>query len=200
MKQNSKQDLRFIKNENLIRETFYEMLSEMEYSKISIKELTQRAQINRKTFYLHYTSLDHLLATLQLEIMEPTFKMIEETSFPDDAELIIRKSFEIMAALDSTDKLILSCKGNFPEKKSPSDLIRDQLFKKYDHIPKYGPFESSLIITYFFFCLGVIFRQWETKGQQIPLEEMIRMTTQMILHGLEGVGLVSEEKTSSATL
>ena len=200
MKQNPKQDLRFIKNENLIRETFYEMLSEMEYSKISIKELTQRAQINRKTFYLHYTSLDHLLATLQLEIMEPTFKMIEETSFPDDAELIIRKSFEIMAALDSTDKLILSCKGNFPEKKSPSDLIRDQLFKKYDHIPKYGPFESSLIITYFSVCLGVIFRQWETKGQQIPLEEMIRMTTQMILHGLEGVGLVSEEKTSSATL
>ena len=200
MKQNPKQDLRFIKNENLIRETFYQMLGEMDYSKISIKELTQRAQINRKTFYLHYTSLDHLLATLQLEIMEPTFKMIEETSFPDDAELIIRKSFEIMAALDSTDKLILSCKGNFPEKKSPSDLIRDQLFKKYYHIPKYGPFESSLIITYFSVCLGVIFRQWETKGQQIPLEEMIRMTTQMILHGLEGVGLVSEEKTSSATL
>ena len=193
MKQNPKQDLCFLKNENLIRETFYQMLGEMDYSKISIKELTQRAQINRKTFYLHYTSLDHLLATLQLEIMEPTFKMIEETSFPDDAELIIRKSFEIMAALDSTDKLILSCKGNFPEKKSPSDLIRDQLFKKYDHIPKYGPFESSLIITYFSVCLGVIFRQWETKGQQIPLEEMIQMTTQMILHGLEGVGLVPEK-------
>ena len=193
MKQNPKQDLRFIKNENLIRETFYQMLGEMDYSKISIKELTQRAQINRKTFYLHYTSLDHLLATLQLEIMEPTFKMIEETSFPDDAELIIRKSFEIMAALDSTDKLILSCKGNFPEKKSPSDLIRDQMFKKYYHIQKYGPFESSLIITYFSVCLGVIFRQWETKGQQIPLEEMIQMTTQMILHGLEGVGLVPEK-------
>ena len=93
MKQHSKQDLRFIKNENLIRETFRKMICEMDYSKISIKELTQRAQINRKTFYLHYTSLDHLLATLQLEIMEPTFKMIEETSFPDDAELIIRKKF-----------------------------------------------------------------------------------------------------------
>ena len=126
--------------------------------------------------------------------------MIAQTSFPEDVEIIIRKSFEIMASLDSTDKLILSCKGDFPEKKSPSDLIRDQLFKKYDHISKYGPFESNLIITYFSVCLGVVFRQWETKGQQIPLEEMIQLTTQMILHGLEGVGLVSEEKTSSATL
>ena len=198
MKQNSKQDLRFIKNENLIRETFRKMLCEMDHSKISIQELTQRAQINRKTFYLHYTSLDHLLAVLQLEIMEPTFQMIAQTSFPEDVEIIIRKSFEIMASLDSTDKLILSCKGDFPEKKSPSDLIRDQLFKKYDRISKYGPFESNLIITYFSVCLGVVFRQWETKGQQIPLEKMIQLTTQMILHGLEGVGLVSEEKSVHA--
>ena len=35
MKQNSKQDLRFIKNENLIRETFRKMLCEMDYSKIA---------------------------------------------------------------------------------------------------------------------------------------------------------------------
>lgn len=67
-----------------------------------------------------------------------------------------------------------------------------------DRISKYGPFESNLIITYFSVCLGVVFRQWETKGQQIPLEEMIQLTTQMILHGLEGVGLVSEEKSVHA--
>ena len=186
MKENQKQDLRFIKNEKLIRETFREMLCEMDYSKISIKELTQRAQINRKTFYLHYASLDHLLSALQLEIMEPTFLMISETSFPEDVETIIRKSFQIMASFDSVDKIILSCKGNFPEKKSPADLIQEQLFIKYDQISNFSPFESSLIITYFSVCLGVIFRQWETNGQQIPMEEMIPLTTRLILHGLEG--------------
>ena len=121
MKQHSKQDLRFIKNENLIRETFRKMICEMDYSKISIKELTQRAQINRKTFYLHYSSLDHLLAVLQLEIMDPAVQMITETSFPEDIEIIIRRSFEIMASLDDVDKIVLSTKGDFPEKKSPSD-------------------------------------------------------------------------------
>ena len=39
----------------------------------------------------------------------------------------------------------------------------------------------------------MIFRQWEANSQQIPIEEMIQMTTKMILHGLEGVGLVPEE-------
>lgn len=194
MKQHSKQDLRFIKNENLIRETFRKMICEMDYSKISIKELTQRAQINRKTFYLHYSSLDHLLAVLQLEIMDPAVQIIAETSFPEDIEIIIRRSFKIMASLDNVDKIVLSTKGDFPEKKSPSDLIQEQLFKKYDHIAKYGPFESSLIITYFSVCLGVIFRQWEANGQQqIPMEDMIPLTTNLILHGMEGVGLVRKD-------
>ena len=119
MKQQPKQDLRYLKNENLIRETFRKMICEMDYSKISIKELAQRAQINRKTFYLHYSSLDHLLAVLQLEIMEPTVQMISETKFPEDAEIIIKKSFEIMASLDWADKKILSTKGDLPEKKGP---------------------------------------------------------------------------------
>ena len=66
MSQKSKQDLRFIKNENLIRKTFREMIAETEYRKISIKELTQRAQINRKHFYIHYYSLDQLLSELQI--------------------------------------------------------------------------------------------------------------------------------------
>ena len=42
MNRTSKHDLRFIKNENLIEKTFREMIEETEYSKISIKELTER--------------------------------------------------------------------------------------------------------------------------------------------------------------
>ena len=113
MKQPEKHDLRFVKNENLIRNTFREMMDENEYSKISIKELTERAQINRKTFYLHYPSLDHLLAALQLELMSPALEKISKTAFPDDAEQIIQHSFEFMASLDPVDKKSSQAKGIF---------------------------------------------------------------------------------------
>ena len=33
----------------------------MDYEKITVRELTDRAMINRKTFYLHYETLDELL-------------------------------------------------------------------------------------------------------------------------------------------
>ena len=188
-----KHDLRFVKNENLIRKTFREMMAETEYSKISIKELTERAQINRKTFYLHYPSLDHLLTALQTELMSPTLRMISETVFPDDVEKIIQHSFQFMAALDPVDKKILSSKGNIPDEKSPSDLIREHFFIKYDRFPEYNRFESNLIITYFSVCLGVIYRQWEVDGQCIPLEKMVPLATRLILHGLDGTGLTKKD-------
>ena len=165
------------------------MMAETDYSHITIKELTARAQINRKTFYLHYPSLDHLLASLQFEIMDPTFRMISETTFPDDVEKIIQHSFRLMAALDPVDKKILSAKGHFLDKKTPSDLIREHYFRKYDHFAGYDRFESNMIITYFSVCLGVIYRQWEVDGQRVPLEEMVPLATRLILHGLSGTRL-----------
>ena len=189
MNRSPKQDLRFIKNEREIRKIFREMMAETDYSHITIKELTARAQINRKTFYLHYPSLDHLLASLQFEIMDPTFRMISETTFPDDVEKIIQHSFRLMAALDPVDKKILSAKGHFLDKKTPSDLIREHYFRKYDHFAGYDRFESNMIITYFSVCLGVIYRQWEVDGQRVPLEEMVPLATRLILHGLSGTRL-----------
>ena len=194
MSSTPKQDLRFIKNENLIQKTFREMITETEYSRITIKELTERAQINRKTFYLHYPSLDHLLTELQFKLMEPTLRMISETVFPDDVEKIIQHSFQFMAALDPVDKKILSAKGNVTDSSSPADLIRKHFFAKYDCFPQYNRFESKLIITYFSVCLGVIYRQWEVDGQRIPIEEMIPLATRLILHGLDGAGLAGRNE------
>lgn len=191
MHQLPKQDLRFLKNEQAIRQTFREMMAETDYSRITIRELTARAQINRKTFYLHYPSLDHLLSSLQFELMDPTFRMIAETTFPDDVEKIIQHSFRLMAALDPVDKKILSAKGHYPDKKTPADLIREQYFRKYDSLGGYNRFESNLIITYFSVCLGVIYRQWEVDGQRIPLEEMVPLATRLILHGLSGTSLAA---------
>ena len=69
MKRESQNDLRYIKTESLIQNTFKAMLLEMDYSQITIRKLVERAQINRKTFYLHYQNLDDLLVNQQISIL-----------------------------------------------------------------------------------------------------------------------------------
>lgn len=53
-------DLRVVKTKELIISTFFQMLSEMPFSDITVKEITQRARINRSTFYRHYLDIIQL--------------------------------------------------------------------------------------------------------------------------------------------
>ena len=70
MDKTKQDDLRVRKTKEAIRRSFEDMICEMDYEKITVKELTDRAMINRKTFYLHYETLDDLLEELQQEIVD----------------------------------------------------------------------------------------------------------------------------------
>lgn len=53
-------DLRVQKSRRLIKDTFLALMEEKEYKNITITDIAARAQINRKTFYFHYESIDTL--------------------------------------------------------------------------------------------------------------------------------------------
>lgn len=63
MEETEKTDLRVKKTRAAIKNAFKEMIMEMSPSEIQVKELAERAQIHRKTFYLHYTCIEALLKT-----------------------------------------------------------------------------------------------------------------------------------------
>ena len=49
-------DRRFKKNKKEIRRAFIDLVIEKGYDKLTISEITERADINRMTFYSHYES------------------------------------------------------------------------------------------------------------------------------------------------
>ena len=65
-----KKDRRFQMTEQLIRETYRRMLSEIPVDKITVAELCRRAEINRGTFYLHYKDCYELLERMGEELAE----------------------------------------------------------------------------------------------------------------------------------
>ncbi len=54
-------DRRVVRTRTAIEQAFIELLETTDYDKITISAIAQTAQINRKTFYLHYASVDELL-------------------------------------------------------------------------------------------------------------------------------------------
>lgn len=53
-----KSDLRVVRTRNALRAAFEELIAETTLDKITVKALTDRAGINRKTFYLHYETIE----------------------------------------------------------------------------------------------------------------------------------------------
>ena len=57
-------DLRFAKNRTALQQAFKDLVVEKQSGKVSVKELAERAQVNRMTFYSHYDSIDDVLAEI----------------------------------------------------------------------------------------------------------------------------------------
>lgn len=189
MSRDTQNDLRYIKTEALIRKTFRDMLREMDYAQMSIKELTNRAMINRKTFYLHYSTLDELLGKLQAELYTELLESISNFNIPDDLEKIVWEMFTFCNKTDSVNEKILCSQGNFPVGKSPGDYARKLLFSSYYSdftVSNHSEPERNILDAYLNGSIFFIYSQWIADGRSLPLDKLVRFTTDLILSGIHG--------------
>lgn len=185
-------DLRYIKTENLIRNTFCDMLRKMDYSQITIKELTNKAMINRKTFYLHYNSLDELLGRLQTDIYAQVLELTADVKLPRDLEKLIREFFLFCTNKDDITEKIICSQGNFSVGQSPADYVMKSMFHysaPIDSFSTIDPFESNIIDAYLRGSIVFIYSQWVADGRKIPLERLIELTTWLISEGIRKLKL-----------
>lgn len=75
------EDLRIRKTKNIIKETFIQMVNELGYQNITVKNLCEKALINRNTFYLHYSDKDDLVKTLMKESIDYLKINLQGSSF-----------------------------------------------------------------------------------------------------------------------
>ncbi len=57
------------KTKGIIKDAFFELYEENKIEKISIKDITRNARINRSTFYLYYRDIYDLLESIENEFL-----------------------------------------------------------------------------------------------------------------------------------
>ncbi|MBR3238993.1 MAG: aldo/keto reductase [Oscillospiraceae bacterium] len=87
------EDLRVKKTITGIKTAFEALICEKEYDRITVKELCDRAQVNKKTFYHYYETLDALLAELQLELSSAYLERIKHFKLPEELDKVNREFF-----------------------------------------------------------------------------------------------------------
>ena len=187
LKENEKkEDLRVVKTKEIIRNTFKNMILEMDYDYITIKELTERAKINRKTFYLHYESLDDLLLEIQNSIANNFIeKQVSYTNL-EDMKYLIGLFFE-SANKNPLDERIL-CSGSY---RNISDRINKKVmdYRKKTNRGAFSDNEAyeNIIFAYYGANSAIIYRQWVADGKKLSLEEVKELAIKLVCHGLESI-------------
>ncbi len=72
----------------LIRTALVELMGEKNFERITIKELCERADVNRTTFYLHYADQRSVLNDVKESVCRKTVAMIDEANFSRPTDFV----------------------------------------------------------------------------------------------------------------
>lgn len=182
-----KLDLRVKKTRNAIKSAFKEMVCEMDANKIHVNTLAERAQIHRKTFYLHYTSIEALFEDMLQEVAVTYFSAIDELPLPMDMKSINRIFFSYLSKQDTfTERLICSDSyREFGNKMFKSALKHNRSrYNPYAHLPQE---EQNIVNTFTTQSSLDMYRQWVADGKKVPIERLIELSGQLLSNGTDSI-------------
>ena len=191
-------DRRTIRTKKMIRNALSELIEEKGFNDISITDLTQRADINRGTFYLHYTDKYDLLEKVENEVIQ---EIQEQTKDIDSINLLnidalneplpfMIKLFEYFKENSNFMKAILGPKGDPIFHSKIKKFIETNLFEK--GLSKTFNKENMLVPEEYFISyvlsahLGVV-QQWVESGMKKSPKDMASILTKLFLLGPFGV-------------
>ena len=110
-------DRRVLRTKAKIRDAFFELLGEKEFRRITVSELSARAGINRKTFYVYYMDIDDLLGKIEGELLSKYGKLIRSVDMRSGNFDAMRffDEFNQIANADLSKYLLLYKTGVLPD-------------------------------------------------------------------------------------
>ena len=107
-------DRRKRRTRKFLGQALQELIIEKSYETITVQDITDRADLNRATFYLHYTSKEELLGDfLELQFDELVQRIEDETAgdVHKDLSISVRIVFEHAAEYADLYKVLLGANG-----------------------------------------------------------------------------------------
>lgn len=186
-------DKRIFRTRRLLRDALTELMKEKGFEGITVRDLTEKAEINRGTFYLHYRDKYDLLEQSEEEILQeikaitPGINPNIALTYTNQAEPfpIIVKLFEFFQENASFMKVVLGPKGDPSFQVKLKNMIKKIFLQNLAQL--FNP-EEMLVPVEFFLSyvtsahLGII-QHWLENGMEQSPREMTLILARLTLLG-----------------
>ena len=169
-----REDRRISMTKRMLKDTLTEMLTEKDIYHISIRELCERADVNRTTFYKHYGNQFDLLDDMEsdlLHLIEKTIAEDKKRSANTVEQLLtfFEKDIEFVRLL-----LNSNVDPEFPQKLFSLAIVESSV---EDMMANIGKKEYEYIYRFVLCGAYEIVRLWVNKEDRESPEEMARIIT-----------------------
>ena len=180
------EDLRVVKTIEGIKTAFEDLICEKDYERITVKEICDRARINKKTFYHYYETLDALLAELQVELSSGYLEMVKDYVLPDELDKVNRALFEYSIRQGLAYEKITCSVSYSAVRQDMIDKVMVATWGKSKQFQALDQQQQHLLTTYINTVSVGLYRQWVADGKRLPLEEVIALSNALLCQGTEG--------------
>lgn len=173
-----------IRSRKFIRQAFMELLKEKQLEKITVTDIVNRADINRSTFYAHYSDVKSLLEEVQHEIIERSTSLIKDTDFRDLLNTPI-PFLQKLVAIANENKDLYTLLGKWALSNNQLEKLKVLLVEKamnLSEIPEEVRSQKHFEIRVNFFIGGIfnVFQQYLVGTLDATDEEIIEAIADLI--------------------
>lgn len=178
-------DLRVVKTLDAIRKAFESMICEMDYGRMTVKELCERARINKKTFYRYYPTLDDLLAELQTEMPREYIERTRGYRMPDDIMAITREFYRFSEEKGPAYERITCARSYRGMRDTMIGVVQNEHWRGNPRFEALDDAEQHVLLTFIGTASTEIYRQWLADGKRVPLDRIVEISATLIGSGID---------------
>ena len=183
MQEEKKQDRRIVKTKKAIYRAFAQLLLEKDINDITIKDVADRADINRKTFYDLTGEIENKI----LEKFENAIKDLDVNELLHDPNEFFNKLTDIINSdidfyghlmrIESNSslvvKLVTSMKNKFKEIITPKTAFDEQTL--------------DIVLDYVTSGMMTVYQHWFNSDRSQPVESISRAVSTLTFRGINGL-------------
>ncbi len=181
------EERRVRKTKRAIRNAFAALLAEKDVNQITVKDIAERADINRKTFYNHYRGVYQVMDEIENSIVDDFDLMLREASGNIDLRnpaMIYEKLTQLLQKdIDFYGNLLCMNGNNSLRDKLFSRLKAHALVSMQARLP-IAQRELELGIHFTFSGLMSVYQHWFQSDRALSLDELTKTVSRLSFYGV----------------
>lgn len=188
MKQIKKTDRRVIRTQRAIRNAVMSLLVEKDVEKITIKEIAERADVDRKTVYNYYESVYDILAELEndwVEDFDQLTKKLENERGMEYPQQFFPALIELIAGDIELYTQLMRMGTQSRVINKLIDFLNEKMRKAFARTYELSPEKLDVAAEFVVAGLFWSYRSWFNSDKKKPLKEFSAELGELVVGGLK---------------